>query len=286
MQFGRFVGRIKAKNHADENRETESQDDHIRRHGKAHVGKRASQTQNQPGYQQSDQAAKNADHQGLDQELQQDPFTAGADRFTNADFPGPLSHGNQHDVHDADSADQQRYAGNAAKQQTERAQNRIHGVEDRRLVEDRKGILILPKKAQQGICQVRLSRIDCLAALGCSIKCLDVLLLEHALRQTEGNDDLLIVPAKSRGPLLENTDNQQFAPVDRDAFAEDPLCAKQFVGDIDTDDRDSRLVVIVGRFEEPPGRKGQAADRVIGGRRALNGRVKCLRTISGCHRLG
>ena len=37
----------------------------------------------------------------------------GADRPTDPDLPGPFHHGRQHNVHDADSADQQRDSGNA-----------------------------------------------------------------------------------------------------------------------------------------------------------------------------
>src|SRR5690606_7017351 len=53
----------------------------------------------------------NGDHHGLDQELTNDVPLLGANGAANADFAGSFQHGRQHDVHDADAADQQRDAG-------------------------------------------------------------------------------------------------------------------------------------------------------------------------------
>ena len=44
-------------------------------------------------------------------ELPNNVTATGADSATNADFARPLGHGGQHDVHDADTADQQRNTG-------------------------------------------------------------------------------------------------------------------------------------------------------------------------------
>ena len=65
----------------------------------------------QPGDAQSDQPAQQADAGGLDQELQQNVAAPGADGLAHADLARPLDDRNEHDVHDADAADEQRQAG-------------------------------------------------------------------------------------------------------------------------------------------------------------------------------
>ena len=54
------------------------------------------------------QAADAGEHDGLDQELLGDVAPLGAQGPADADLAGPLGDGRQHDVHDADAADQQR----------------------------------------------------------------------------------------------------------------------------------------------------------------------------------
>src|SRR5215471_4340629 len=46
--------------------------------------------------------------QGFDQELPSDVAATGTDRHAQPDFAGPFGHRDQHDVHDADAADDQR----------------------------------------------------------------------------------------------------------------------------------------------------------------------------------
>ena len=52
----------------------------------------------------SDESARDADEDGLNEELRQDVDAAGADRHTQAYFTGTLGDGDIHDVHDADAA--------------------------------------------------------------------------------------------------------------------------------------------------------------------------------------
>ena len=51
---------------------------------------------------------------GLDEKLEEDIPPAGADGHADADFARALGDADEHDVHDADAADQQRNAGDAA----------------------------------------------------------------------------------------------------------------------------------------------------------------------------
>ncbi len=52
----------------------------------------------------------------------------GADGLADADFAGPLGDRYQHDVHDADAADEQRDAGDAAHDDRHRIQDRADRV--------------------------------------------------------------------------------------------------------------------------------------------------------------
>src|SRR5688500_4626773 len=67
----------------------------------------------------AEQAAGQADHRGLDQELEGDVFLLGPQGAADADLAGALGDGGQHDVHDADAADQQREAGDADDDEVE-----------------------------------------------------------------------------------------------------------------------------------------------------------------------
>ena len=58
--------------------------------------------------QDSENSADQAQHHRLDQELLQNILRTRADRHAQSDLPCPLGHRNEHDVHDSDSADDQR----------------------------------------------------------------------------------------------------------------------------------------------------------------------------------
>ena len=69
----------------------------------------------------------------LDQELPADHRRPGAERLAQADLPGPLGDRHQHDVHDADAADQQRERRDARQQDGQRLLDRGRGGQQRLL---------------------------------------------------------------------------------------------------------------------------------------------------------
>ena len=75
-------------------------------------------------------AADQGEGDRLDQELHQDVLPAGAHRLAHADLAGALGHRDQHDVHDADAADQQGDADHAADHRGDAAQDAADRVED------------------------------------------------------------------------------------------------------------------------------------------------------------
>ena len=76
------------------------------------------------------------EHRGLDQELAADGPGRGPERLAQTDLTDPLGHRHQHDVHDADPADQQRDAGDAPEQDGERLVDRGGGADQRGLRRD------------------------------------------------------------------------------------------------------------------------------------------------------
>ena len=64
--------------------------------------------------------AGDTQQEGLHQELTQDVAGASADGETHANFARPLGHGDQHDVHDPDSSDQQRHGRHAGEEHLHR----------------------------------------------------------------------------------------------------------------------------------------------------------------------
>ena len=71
-----------------------------------------------PEYQ-TDHAAGEGEDEGLHQELQHDVAAAGAERAADADLTGALADGGEHDIHDANTADDQRDGRDGAKHDVE-----------------------------------------------------------------------------------------------------------------------------------------------------------------------
>ena len=63
-----------------------------------------------------DQSADDAEHKRLGQELQADIGRGGSDSLTDADLACPFCDTDQHDIHDPDAANDQRYARHPCKQ--------------------------------------------------------------------------------------------------------------------------------------------------------------------------
>ncbi len=61
----------------------------------------------------------------LDQELHEDVALAGADRHADADLARPLGDADEHDVHDADAADQEAYPRHAEEEGGEGVGDRL-----------------------------------------------------------------------------------------------------------------------------------------------------------------
>ena len=85
----------------------------------------------------AEDAADQAEHGGLDEELAPDDPGRGAERLAQPDLADSLGDRHQHDVHDADAADDERDGGDAPEQDGQRVVHRGVGGDERRLRGDR-----------------------------------------------------------------------------------------------------------------------------------------------------
>ena len=81
----------------------------------------------------ADQAAERAQHDRLDQELEQDVTRLGAHGHPDADLAGALGHAHEHDVHDANAANQERDARDRPQQHRHDPRGRGREFRDLRL---------------------------------------------------------------------------------------------------------------------------------------------------------
>src|SRR5688572_13649694 len=119
FELGRLGGRIDPENEADRNRYTKGERHRQRRDPGRPVGIRSDSDGYNGAHQDSEQAAADGHQECFDEKLCSDVTARRADGPPDADFMRPLDHRRQHDVHDADAADDQRQDGDAAHDNAE-----------------------------------------------------------------------------------------------------------------------------------------------------------------------
>src|SRR5690606_1671690 len=130
MEHGRLAGGEEAKEDPHRRGEDEGDADDPR----DEHGRQAERRAHPEGGGQAEKHApqppeKRKDH-GLHEELQQDLAGGGADGHPDADLPGPFGNRDQHDVHDADTADQEADGRNRAQERRHRARDLLHRLRD------------------------------------------------------------------------------------------------------------------------------------------------------------
>ena len=98
-----------AKQHADNRRESEGDHVDLRVEVERHFDDLREAVAEAQSDQNTHNAADAGQRDGFDEELQQHFARCGADGEADADLVRALGHGDEHDVHDADAADQQRH---------------------------------------------------------------------------------------------------------------------------------------------------------------------------------
>ena len=124
----------------------------------------------------AEHAAADREQHGLDEELAEDVGAPRAERLADADLARPLGDGDEHDVHDADPADEQRDRGDGGEQHREDVVARGGRLQQRGLVEHAEG-----RRCRSSECVgVRIDVASALAALTCRRLRLDDDLAEAA----------------------------------------------------------------------------------------------------------
>ncbi len=138
VELGGLVGRVETEEDAHRGRRTEGQQDGLPSHDRAHVAGLAKDPRTRHSGHHADEPAHQAEYQGFDEELEADVAWRSAHRLADADLPRPLGHADQHDVHDADAAHDQRHPGHPGQQVSEGGRRRFLGLDDALLGRDGK----------------------------------------------------------------------------------------------------------------------------------------------------
>lgn len=113
IEARRLVGRQEAKDNADQHGEQNRSDDDVPRNEGRPTGEQRDEGGRTPSEQNADDPADERQSHGLDEKLKHDLAPCRPDSHADADFPRPLCNGDEHNVHHADSAHEQRDAGDA-----------------------------------------------------------------------------------------------------------------------------------------------------------------------------
>src|SRR5580698_128372 len=175
----------------------------------------------------------------------------GADRFADADLAGALFHGDQHDVHDADAADEQRDEGDQQENDRERERNILCGAED-----GGEGLHVVfgagRMTAVKNLSNAALDGIDLIGALGLRVESTQDLGAGVVLHESQRNDDGFVFDfgePKGRDALAENADDREAKFAQTDRAADGIVETEGAIGDFFCDEAHLAALLHVGRIE-------------------------------------
>src|SRR5262245_14007177 len=166
IEAGGAHRRIQPEDQAHGGRDAERHGDRVPGHERVPFGVYRDHARDDEAEDHSDQPADETDRQGLDQELLPDVAAARAEAPADPDLARPLQDVGEHDVHDADAADQQRDAGDAAHDDVEDALRALVLFEQFARDDDRK-IVFLAMRVREHLADQdrgRFERVDVLEA--------------------------------------------------------------------------------------------------------------------------
>src|SRR5262249_7889607 len=117
IQAGGFARRIEAEEDTYGSREYNGSENRGGGNQNAPLQSFTNQKRDAGAEQNANRSTHDAQHHSFQQKLLLHVVFGGADRHAYTNLSRPLSDGNQHDVHDADTADDQRDTGNRCEQQ-------------------------------------------------------------------------------------------------------------------------------------------------------------------------
>src|SRR5579863_1478012 len=189
----------------------------------------------------------------------------GSDGFSNADLAGALFHGDQHDVHDADAADQQRDEGDQQEHDRERERNIFCGAQDGG---ERLHVVFGARRvpAVENLSHLFYDGVHLVGALGLRIKLSQNLGARVVLHQREGNDDGFVFDfgeAEGRDALTEHADDGEAEFAEADGATDRIVETEDAVGDLLGNEADLAALLHVGRIEVAAPHDYEATNRLI-----------------------
>src|SRR5947209_13079372 len=188
IQFGGTIGRIRSEHYRHERRERCRDDRYFDpRNCAVHPRDACDETliddeSEQHAEQHAHDASERRQQQRLDEKLQQDLRTPRADCLTHANFACTFRNGDEHDVHDADTGDDERDSADRADDHADDAEKAVDGLREKTEIE----ILVLrPVRLLKHRLRLRFGRVEI-----CSLR------REH--RQTEETAAALVVVIERR----------------------------------------------------------------------------------------
>src|SRR5688572_5108166 len=119
IETSRAARRPNAEEKTDANAEGRSQTDGLRRNEDFPACEARQRSRSHRAKQDPQSATQQAQSYGLYEELQQNAEARRAERHANSDLARPFRYADEHDVHDADAADEEADAGDAREQHRE-----------------------------------------------------------------------------------------------------------------------------------------------------------------------
>ena len=134
--MGGFHGGVEAENEANEDGDAEGDGEDLPGDEGVERGDEAEEEGEEIAEEEAHEAADDGKDEGFDEELEADVARGGADSFTDADFVGAFGDGDEHNVHDADAADDEGNASDEREDAGDDGEEGAGGVGDFVALED------------------------------------------------------------------------------------------------------------------------------------------------------
>ena len=266
IELGGFTGWVETEKDADGAADGEGEDDGVGGDYGLKVRDFADGVGGAHAAEDAEDAAEQAEGDGLDEELQEDGTALGADGHADTDFPCSFGDADQHDVHDADATDEEGHTGDGAEHEGDDAGDTGDFFCDFLLVEDVEVIWVSGGSAvalAQERADLRLGRFHAVGAGDFDVEQLDGFLTGQAFHDGGIREDesvVLVVAAETRSLAAELAGDDERDVVNANGLADGIDGTKEFVGGFAADDGDFGGAAYVAFGEHGASGYGPVAD--------------------------
>jgi hypothetical protein len=215
-------------------------------------------------------SGEEGEDEAFDEELGEDVAAPGAEGLHEADLSGALGDGDQHDVHDADTADGEGHGSDDAEKDLkgEGEGDHLFAVFDG--VPDGEGFFVFGVEVvtlgEDGADGLDGAEVD-VGGGGLEDDGVGVALLAEGAHGVEGDEDVFVVGAVVGGVLdfvAEDADDGEGLAFDLDDFADGRVAVEELLGGVGAEDDDLAVVGEVGGLEEAALVDVEAAHAAVG----------------------